>query len=138
MGCHPWDIQRGSGESRVRVQVRQLAAHQLWGPTRKMTLQFGWKSNPPGYFRRDNPDEAIENEGWFCELFVFGLHRVHDWARIDQADPAQWEFLVVPAMDQRPGRSSMVLGRALAKWVPVGWAELAGEVDRVLARIGCG
>jgi len=130
LGWHPWDLQRGHGENRIRIQVRQLAALQLWGPTKKMTLQFGWKQNPPSYFRRDNPNEAIEDEGWFCELFVFGLHRVTSREKADQADPAQWEFLVVPTDDLKRGQSSMILERALLRWQPVSWSELSAEVNR--------
>ena len=72
LGWHPWDLQRGHGPSRVRVQVKQTAAVQLWGDTVSRVLRFGWKPNPPSYFERDNPREDIESAGWFCELFVFG------------------------------------------------------------------
>ena len=34
LGWHPWDLQRGSGADRVRIQVRQSAAMQIWGPTK--------------------------------------------------------------------------------------------------------
>ena len=108
LGWHPWDLQRGRGADRVRMQIKQVAALQLWGPTKKPTLTFGWKSNPPSYFKRDNPDEAIEDEGWFCEVFVFGLHLETDVDSADQVNVDQWQFLVIPAADLETGQNSKV------------------------------
>jgi len=135
LGWHPWDLQHGSGPDRIRIQVKQIAALQLWGETKKLTLRFGWKSSPPDYFERDNPNEEIESEGWFCEVFVFGLHLEDDESKADQADPSQWQFLVIPASDLEPPRSSMVLTKALDIWEPVSWAELSEKVDEVITRI---
>lgn len=83
LGWHPWDLQRGLGVDRIRIQVRQTAALQLWGDTVKRNLQFHWKLKPPSYFERDNPDEEIESEGWFCDLFVFGIHDETDSSLAD-------------------------------------------------------
>lgn len=33
LGWHPWDLESGSGSERVRIQAKQCAALQLWGPT---------------------------------------------------------------------------------------------------------
>lgn len=75
---HVWDLQRGEGKVRARIQVKQCAARQLWGKTKRMTFQFPWSDRVPVYIRRDYPHEAIEEEGWFCELFVVGVHAVED------------------------------------------------------------
>lgn len=132
LGWHPWDLQRGSGGTRVRIQVKQCALLQLWGTTKQPAFQFSWSSRPPSYFERDNPGEAIEDEGYFCELFVHGLHLVDDPAIADQRDVRQWQFSVVPAADLKRRQSSMVLHRALERWPPVAWEQLGPEVERAL------
>ena len=65
LGWHPWDLQRGSGETRVRIQVKQCALLQLWGATKQPAFQFSWSTRPPSYFERDNP-------GWTMELVNAG------------------------------------------------------------------
>ena len=49
LGWHPWDLQYSTGAERVRIQVRQCDALQLWGKTKKLAINFGWKKNPPFY-----------------------------------------------------------------------------------------
>jgi len=128
LGWHPWDIQFSTGPQRIRIQVTQCAALQLWGPTKKQSIQFGWKKKAPDDFERYNPGETIESEGWFCDIFVVGVHLVEDESA-DQVDPKQWEFLVIPTSDLNPGRNSMVLSKALLKWKPVKWQDLKTTVE---------
>jgi len=135
LGWHPWDLQRGSGDERVRIQVKQTAALQVWAPTKKMTLKFNWSESPPSEFERYNPGEAIESEGWFCDVFVFGLHRETDTSVADHMDVRQWTFLVIPITDLRNGRLSMVLSKALANWEPVDWTALPEAVDDAIDRL---
>jgi hypothetical protein len=134
LGWHPWDLQYGSGESRVRIQVKQCAALQLWGPTKCLQLNFGWKKKAADYFSRDNPEEDIETNGWFCDIFVFGLHLETDKNRADQVDPAQWKFLVVPVIELKHGLNSMVLSKALKRWEPVSWEQLAESVEQAVRK----
>lgn len=84
LGWNLWDLQRGSGTNRVRIQVKQCAARQLWGKTKCTTFQFPWRDAAPAYIRRDFPNETIEDEGWFCELFVVGIHPVEDETACDR------------------------------------------------------
>ena len=135
LGWHPWDLQRGAGKDRVRIQVKHSAALQLWGPTKKPTLSLNWSDKPPEYFARDNPGESIEREGWFCEVFVFGVHQESDTGKVDQVDPKQWKFLVIPTCDLKEGVKSMVLTKALAKWSLYEWHELPDAVDQALRRL---
>ncbi|TYP95431.1 hypothetical protein LX73_0735 [Fodinibius salinus] len=135
LGWHPWDLQYGSGPDRIRIQVKNIALQQIWGETKSPTLVFGWKSNPPSYFERDNPGVEIEDEGYFCDLFVFCLHLVSDEDNADQVDPQQWSFLVIPTEDLRSKRKSMVLSKALDKWTPIKWPELAEKVEVVANRL---
>ncbi len=135
LGWHPWDLQRGSGKDRVRIQVKQSAAMQLWGPTVKQVLSLNWSDNPPSYFERDNPGESIEQEGWFCEIFVFGVHQETDPNKVDQVDSRQWQFLVIPTCDLKKGAKSISLTKALRAWTLCAWHELSDEVDKAHKRI---
>ncbi len=134
LGWYPWDLQRGSGRSRVRIQVKQCAALQLWGPTKSLQLVFGWKKKAPDYFFRDNPGEDIEPQGWFCDVFVFGLHLESDESKADQVDPNQWSFLVIPVTDLIQGLNSMVLSKALKRWKPVSWGDVAASVEQAIEK----
>ncbi len=86
----------------------------------------------PDYIRRDFPNEMIEEEGWFCELFVVGIHPVEDETSCDQTDMNQWRFMVVPANELKRGQSSMLLSRAMKRWGTVTCPELRTEVAQKL------
>ncbi len=135
LGWHPWDLQRSQGSTRIRIQVKHTAAVQLWGDTVSRVLSFGWKPNPPSYFERDNPGEEIESEGWFCDLFVFGIHDEANRSLVDQADPSQWTFMIIPVSDLRHGTNTMQLAKAKSMWNPVGWDRLHEEVDLQIRRL---
>lgn len=113
LGWHPWDLQRGTGASRIRIQVKQSAALQLWGATKRPSITFGWSKKAPSYFARDNPGEEIELEGWFCDVFVIGVHQDDDQDTVDQVDPRQWGFLVLAKVDLPARCNSMTLTKAL-------------------------
>lgn len=137
LGWHPWDLQRGKGEDRVRIQVKQCAWLQLWTPKNDkedLRLHFVWKKSRPRYFKRDYPDEDIEREGWFCDMFVFGVHEEKDRDRADQVDPDQWTFLVIPAHELREDLKSLSLEDAKAKWPPVSWSGLAESVESAISK----
>ncbi len=135
LGWHPWDLQLGVGTDRVRIQVKQSAALQLWGPTVKQVLSLNWSDKPPSYFQRDNPGETIEHEGWFCEIFIFGVHQESDADEVDQVDPQQWKFLVIPTCDLKSGAKSITLTKALNSWPLFMWHELPEAVDKALKRL---
>lgn len=134
LGWNLWDLQRGAGPDRIRIQVRHCAFKQLWGATKVPVFQFSWKQGPPMYFFRDHPDEQVEKEGWFCDMFVVGLHRRDD-ETCDQMDMDQWEFSVIPASDLRRGQHSISLSKGVTKWPPVRWGGLRKEVEKVIARM---
>ena len=133
LGWNLWDLQRGKGQDRTRIQVKQSAARQLWGKTKHMTFQCRWRDAAPSYIKRDFPDEALENQGWFCELFVVGMHLVDDLAECDQTDPAQWQFMVVPTRELVSGQNSIPLSKAVGRWPLVSLSELKPTVDTKLA-----
>jgi hypothetical protein len=135
LGWHPWDLQRGKGDERSRLRVKQTAAVQLWGSTIRRTLHFGWKNQPPASFEDYNPGERIESEGWMCDGFVFGIHDETNRDVIDQADPCQWSFLVINTDDLNPRTNSMSLSKARALWSAVPWESLRHEVEKCF-RIG--
>jgi len=135
LGWHPWDLQLGNDCNRVRIQIKQSAALQLWGPTKKPLVSLNWSSRPPSYFQRDNPGELIESEGWFCELFVVGIHPQLDPSTVDQCDPRQWLFSVIPSKELKEGAKSIVLKKVVEKWPPVEWGLLKRAVDTEVRRL---
>jgi len=135
LGWHPWDLQRGGGTDRIRIQIKQSAALQLWGPTVKPVLSLNWSDKPPAYFERDNPGETIESAGWFCEIFIFGIHQESDPTKVDQVDPRQWKFLVIPTCDLNRGAKSISLTKALRIWSLCAWHELPQAVDQAIIRL---
>lgn len=138
LGWNIWDLQRGYGVDRARIQIKQCAAQQLWGKTKHMSFQFPWSSHVPAYIRRDFPNEAFENEGWFCELFVVGVHAITDEDLCDQTDPLQWQFMVVPSRDLTRGRKSMALPRAIERWPLVPLSDLKRTVETKLDELRIG
>ena len=135
LGWNVWDLQRGIGNDRARIQVKQCAARQLWGKTKRMSFQFPWSDRAPSYIPRDFPNEAIETEGWFCELFVVGVHLVEDEGLCDQTDPSQWEFMVVPSRELKRGQSSMTLNKAIKRWPLTPLRGLRSAVETKLSRL---
>jgi hypothetical protein len=129
LGWNIWDLQRGNGKDRARIQVKQCAARQIWGKTKCMLFQFPWSDKVPGYIRRDHPNESIEPNGWFCELFVVGVHAVVDETLCDQTDPSQWQFMIVPSWELKRGQSSMTLSKAIKRWPLVSLTELRAAVE---------
>lgn len=132
LGWYPWDLQRGEGKNRVRVQVKQAAALQIWGETKEMSVQFGWRNAPPRGFRKDNPKETIEDRGYFCELIIVGIHLEKDRDKADQVNPQQWEFSVIPAKDLVSAQRSMKLAKVLERWPAVKYDDLSQKVNSLI------
>ncbi len=97
-----------------------------------MIFQCPWRDSAPAYIRRDHPSEALESSGWFCELFVLGVHPVDDERTCDQTDVTQWEFLVVPSRELKREQSSMILREATTRWPPVPLTALKSTVESKL------
>lgn len=135
LGWHIWDLQRGGGAERARIQVKQCAARQLWGKTKRMTCQFPWSDQVPAYIRRDYPNEALEKDGWFCELFVLGVHAVQDEDLCDQTDPSQWQFMVVPSRELKSGQNSMSVSKAKQRWPLLALPGLKSAVEVKLSEL---
>lgn len=75
MGWHPWDFERGEGADRVRMQVRQSAAKQIWKRPANHVAGFPTTIKPvSSYIRKNNPELLIEDQGRFCEMYVFAWH----------------------------------------------------------------
>jgi hypothetical protein len=100
-----------------------------------MTFQFPWSHQAPAYILRDFPNEIVEKDGWFCELFVVGVHAVEDEKLCDQTDPSQWQFMVVPSHELKRGQSSMTLRRAMKRWPLVPLAGLKSAVEIKLSEL---
>lgn len=101
-----------------------------------MTFQFPWSDHAPAYIRRDFPNEALEKDGWFCELFVVGIHAVEDEMVCDQTAPSQWQFMVVPSRELKRGQSSMTLSKAMKRWPLIPLSGLKSTVELKLNVLG--
>jgi hypothetical protein len=89
----------------------------------------------PGFILRDFPNEAFEKDGWFCELFVVGVHAVEDEKVCDQTDPTQWQFMIVPSRELKRAQSSMTLSKAIKRWPLVPLAGLKSTVEMKLSEL---
>ena len=75
------------------MQVRQSAAKQIWKRHDKNVPFFATSIKPkPLYPQKNNPGLVIEDEGRFCEEYVFAWHG-DDGADCDHRLPEQWTFL---------------------------------------------
>lgn len=157
LGWNMWDLQRGLGSQRIRIQVKQSAARQLWGETDERTpCKLIWKTKCPKYAPKYNLTEHYEEKGWFCELIVIGIHDEVDTNQCDQMDIDQWKFMVVPtaslesgisleinfhrARAKRPSAMSkngttlkIFRDEAIAKWPLVSWEKLKAKVESLVS-----
>jgi len=135
-GWHPWDFQKNRGVKRIRIQLKQSAAKQLWKPRSKPVYAFSTQiKNKPSYFLRDHPDEHIEEQGRFCELFIFAWHGISD-ETCDQRNTSQWLFYVIP--EKSLGKQKRVMLSDLeSPWLEqnggykTSWDELAKVVEQL-------
>lgn len=132
LGWYPWDIESTHLTPKVRIQVKQCAALQLWKPTQKLTLSFPWTKSLSKYYV--DTIAGIEIEGYMCDVFVVGLHLETDVNLGDQMDVRQWEFLVIPVSDliEMGCPQSMVLSKAQAKWEKVRIGELGDSINSLV------
>jgi len=95
-GWHPWDFETMMGEKRIRIQVKQSAALQIWTTNKSSKKQFVTQiKKKPVYFNRDNPGVQIEEQGRFCEIYIFAWHGITSKSKCDQRIPEQWTFFIV-------------------------------------------
>lgn len=140
IGWHPWDFETGEGSSRVRMQVRQSAAKQIWKRPEKRVPFFATTIKPkPSYVQRNNPTLTIEKHGRFCELYVFAWHG-NDGAGCDHRLPEQWTFFVLP--ERALGLRKSVKVRELeSSWLSdnggqkASWSDLANAVEALAATV---
>ena len=62
---------------------------------------------------------------------MVGIHSGKDPETVDQVDPKQLRFLVIPATDLKKGTNSMVLTKALDKWSRVDWGSIREKANSV-------
>jgi len=99
IGWHPWDFETADGGERLRMQVRQSAAKQIWprpegyDPSEQ---RFATTIKPkPSFAEKHNPGLEIEEYGRFCEIYVFAWHGEQS-EKSDHRDPGQWVFFLLP------------------------------------------
>lgn len=137
IGWHPWDFESGMGPARVRMQVRQSAAKQVWRRPQNHQRLFSTRIRlKPNYVPRDL---VIEDVGRFCELYVFAWHGV-ETDDCDHRHPAQWMFYVLPER-VLGSRKRVLLSELQSEWLQanggraVPWCQLGAAVSAATARI---
>ncbi len=103
-GWHAWDMQLGEDTQdfpdRIRVQVKNSAARQIWHTDKDSTSKCQWMLSyrkRPDYLGMDGVQIPCEKQGFMCDIFILCLHdRSDDHA--DQRDPHQWKFYLVPVI----------------------------------------
>lgn len=97
IGWHPWDFEGNVDGKRIRIQVKQSAARQIWQRPKRFNPHFSIETkDKPSYVERDHLGILIEDAGRFCEIIIFAWHGVDDIKRCDHRAPNQWIFFVVP------------------------------------------
>lgn len=98
-----WDLelgdQAGAFPDRIRLQVKNTARLQPWqiGTLERTRCQWSLpQRRRPAYFSSYNPGIQCEEYGFLCDAFVLCHHPETDENLVDQSDPAQWWFYVVP------------------------------------------
>ena len=102
LGWNAWDLQLGPDSAtfpeRIRVQVKNSARLQIWhkGTPKVSDCAFNlFFRRRPKYLREEVPCEAA---GFLCEMFILCHHDECDWKLVNQLDPAQWRFYLVPVV----------------------------------------
>lgn len=104
-GWNAWDLQLGpsnqSFPKRIRIQVKNTAALQLWSKDDGRLSDCSWNltyRKLPAYFNRDNPTTQCEAEGFLCDVFILCHHPNIDKSIADQTNPSQWRFYIAPVV----------------------------------------
>ncbi len=105
LGWNAWDLQIGDDKSefpdRIRIQVKNSAARQSWhtqsSPISKSVFHLSYRKRP-FYFEDQNPGVHCEEIGFMCELFVLCFHDGEDIDSVDQREPGEWKFYLLPVI----------------------------------------
>jgi hypothetical protein len=119
----PFDLESGE----TKLEVKQSARQQTWqAPNRKAPPRFDIAPRA-GWYDKDGKWHV--GRGRVAHLYVLALH---EWPldEVDQRDPAQWQFLVIPASCLPADQKSIGWSAALrlAPWSVVRWNGLAQAV----------
>lgn len=118
-----WDLERDDG---LRVEVKQSAKDQSWGPTTSAP-RFSIRT-AQGHYPEGEPYLPNTSGARLADVYIFAWH-----AGDDQRNVSQWQFYVVKA-DQLPHGQKTIGLAAIQELVrSVQSYDLAAEI----ARIGC-
>ena len=129
-----WDLEYG--ERGPRVEVKQSGALVKWGPKAPIVSSKGsprFNIEPHGRYWETSPlgqTETIESRSprRHADVYVFAWHGVTDRDEVDQRDPTQWQFYVVPEHRLPPGQKTISLNPLAALGHASSYAELAEAV----------
>jgi hypothetical protein len=123
----PWDIDHESG---TRIEVKQSAATQTWSRGRPGSGRFDIALRT-GYWTGGG-SRWVELRARHANLYVFCWHPEVVLELVDQRNPYQWKFFIVPAADL-PEQKSISRLHLEAKWPAVEFSQLR---EAVMSLIG--
>jgi hypothetical protein len=116
-----WDLERCDG---LRIEVKQSAAVQSWGPSTS-SPRFSIAASK-GYYPDGKTYELNPSHKRFADLYIFAWHEGYD-----QRAVSEWRFYVVKA-DRLPEQQKSIGLAAIKKLsTPVGSEELLRKINGV-------
>lgn len=109
-----WDFQHSDG---TRIELKQSAARQTYTPKKASKPIFSIKKKA-GYWKDGTVWKRAPIRTRFAHIYIFAWHGCVSDATCDQADPAQWQFYMVPTT-QLPCKSTTVKLDTIQKMVRV-------------------
>ncbi|MXY42006.1 MAG: hypothetical protein F4160_05260 [Rhodospirillaceae bacterium] len=121
-----WDLERKRGGRTEKLEIKQSARMQPWGPVR----------SPPRFDIAPKRDfnRLDEPPCRRADAYVFAWHaEVGDAA--DHRDPAQWVFFVAATRSLPPDQKTVSLGWLRRNATQVGFDQLPAVLDAALTQM---
>ena len=132
-----WDLQCATG---ARLEVKQSAVRQTWtdgpgGRCRPTAASFdiAWRT---GHWA-DAGSRWVSGACRPADVYVFAHHAVFDIQQVDQRDPGQWTFYVLPECRLPATQRTVGLAWLRTNSAAVAFAALNEAVATALSLIGC-
>lgn len=101
-----WDLRHESGTT---LEVKQSAARQRWHRGQGSTTRPPRFDIAPRSGRWNDESEWVNDPGRAADIYVFAWHAETDESLVDQRNPKQWGFFVVPTVNLPPEQKSIGL-----------------------------
>ncbi len=129
-----WDIEH---TPEFRIEVKQSAAFQTWtdrspdGKPGKGSFDIAPRT---GYFPRSG-GPFVEKAGRLSHVYILAWHPIEKRAEVDQRDPDQWRFFIIPATELPANQKSISRTVVEARWTAVGFERLRESMLDAMSKI---